>query len=685
MSHGKYIYFFLPLLLLGCKDDVINPIPTKPVVRIVSPTYNSIICQYSEIIVEATDDQRITRVQIFVNHSIYYTSDSTLSQHKLIWRPEYSTIDSNQYVIEAVAYDNEGNKTISAPLIVYYFNFTPQIKSIAVLSDTLLKLEWVDNSKIESGFEIERAVDDSNFVHVLNVDSNITSALISDSFKTNTNYYFRMRAFNAILKSPYSQIKNLNLTLGAPYWMSATLNGDSSVKVSWSDTNSVKHGFIISVADSKKNVSQYTYSTSIEFAFKRGIVYTVKVSALKNNVEGPAKSTTVLFNLEPPANLKVPNEFSDKVVLKWDDKSKNEKGFVVYRAMNSGTPVEIGRIDSNITEYTDRNLDTNVDYKYSVNSFSKYNESLPSNELSTTYNIGLVSGTQSYFIKNFLDGTFSGDFNFFFKNNGRTVSMYKMPQKQFVREFEIPPDTQYSALYQVISSFDGSKVSRGYSITNSYLGIGNRIGIWNSNTGGLDEFYNTNCIPNLIGFSNDNSKIILKDCNNIFANHSPGGSSAIVYSNESGFTLSSPKHDLLFLSLPNFIKIFRVSDGSLLKTILSFGNETLLGCSPDGKYLITTKDLRINVYNLDSASIVYSETLLFAKAAHMPADSKVIFVISWDSIHLLDISSKKVIKTYATTEQIYHTAFFCEQNRLAIATKSYLTYYELKNFWVAYP
>jgi hypothetical protein len=79
-----------------------------------------------------------------------------------------------------------------------------------------LRLSWVDNSQNENGFDVERKAGTNGvFSTVVTLGSNVTSytdANLSDS----TTYCYRVRAFNSVGGSPYSNEACATTSASAP-------------------------------------------------------------------------------------------------------------------------------------------------------------------------------------------------------------------------------------------------------------------------------------------------------------------------------------------------------------------------------------------------------------------------------------------------------------------------------------
>ncbi len=124
----------------------------------------------------------------------------------------------------------------------------PFIKSPSGLTSTLqttssIQLKWTDNSSDETGFFIERSSDGTTYSVIATVDAN-TTTYSNVGLPQVTKYYYRVRAFNATLNSPYSSVYTTS-TWGDPTVPIACSNPSPSdagsfgvanpLKLSWSN------------------------------------------------------------------------------------------------------------------------------------------------------------------------------------------------------------------------------------------------------------------------------------------------------------------------------------------------------------------------------------------------------------------------------------------------------------------
>ena len=83
----------------------------------------------------------------------------------------------------------------------------------ATYGEDWVALSWVDNAATEAGYKIERSTDGVNFTQIGTVGANVTT-YYDTGLNSGTNYYYRVRAYNQVGDSPYSN--NVSVTPEAP-------------------------------------------------------------------------------------------------------------------------------------------------------------------------------------------------------------------------------------------------------------------------------------------------------------------------------------------------------------------------------------------------------------------------------------------------------------------------------------
>jgi hypothetical protein len=131
-----------------------------------------------------------------------YTSITTWCSAALIWPAGTNTIegrlDANNVIVEANENDNTAIKTfVPTPA-------SPSNLIATAISSSQINLSWADNSNNESGFSIEHKLGTAGFYQeIATVGANFTSYQ-NTGLSANTQYCYRVRAFNAGGYSGYS-------------------------------------------------------------------------------------------------------------------------------------------------------------------------------------------------------------------------------------------------------------------------------------------------------------------------------------------------------------------------------------------------------------------------------------------------------------------------------------------------
>lgn len=122
----------------------------------------------------------------------------------------------------------------------------PPTQLEASLESTVVTLVWLDNSKNETDFRLERKVGGSSFKEVQTLAENATQATVTD-LRPGVAYSFRVRASNASGLSTYSNVVKVRTSaaLAAPQALAAVARSSSRVLLTWNDMSTGETGFRI--------------------------------------------------------------------------------------------------------------------------------------------------------------------------------------------------------------------------------------------------------------------------------------------------------------------------------------------------------------------------------------------------------------------------------------------------------
>jgi hypothetical protein len=89
----------------------------------------------------------------------------------------------------------------------------PTNPTAAAMSSSQIQITWADNATNETGYRIERSSDGVNFAEVAQSLGNVTS-FIDGNLAAGTEYYYRVRAYNAAGNSAYSNVVSATTQTG---------------------------------------------------------------------------------------------------------------------------------------------------------------------------------------------------------------------------------------------------------------------------------------------------------------------------------------------------------------------------------------------------------------------------------------------------------------------------------------
>jgi acid phosphatase type 7 len=118
-----------------------------------------------------------------------------------------------------------------------------------------IDLGWADNSDNEDGFRIERSTDGTNFTEIATVPAN-SNTYSAGGLASGTPYFFRVRAYNAVGNSNYSNTAvatTLTTPPAAPSGLTATTVSNSQINLSWTDNANNETGFKVERCKNPKN------------------------------------------------------------------------------------------------------------------------------------------------------------------------------------------------------------------------------------------------------------------------------------------------------------------------------------------------------------------------------------------------------------------------------------------------
>lgn len=279
----------------------------------------------------------------------------------------------------------------------------PSNLEATAVSDSEIRLRFVDNSVNETGFEVERQADFGPFSLLTVLDADDVTYR-DTGLAEGVTYTYRVRARLAGGRTTAdSNEAEATTMLRAPTGLDAIATSPTTVTLAWSDNSDAESGYIIErctldgpfeVIDSTgPNESSYQ-----DFDLTPDTTYCYRVKAFGAGSESDYSNvvfvTTSDAAPEAPTNLRASLAGAVTVVLSWEDNSASEEGFNIERRTEDGDFGLIDTVNADVTQYIDTGLTPGTTYVYRVQAFSSGGESEFSNEASVTTAGGGTAGPE---------------------------------------------------------------------------------------------------------------------------------------------------------------------------------------------------------------------------------------------------------------------------------------------------
>ena len=241
----------------------------------------------------------------------------------------------------------------------------PSAPSGLSVSNTIasLTLKW-NAVKGATGYEIYRAGTDGKYSKITTVTS---TSYVDTSVKNNTQYSYKIKAYNAACASAFSTAASLKKTQISVSNLKADANG-SKVQLSWTGGVTGAEGYVIYRRTEGGSYAEIgrTSGNAYSDTISAGIKYYYAVAVYSGSrTEDKCPEVGVMY-LATPSGLSVSNTIAS-LTLKWNA-VKGATGYEIYRAGTDGKYSKITTVTS--TSYVDTSVKNNTQYSYKIKAYN---------------------------------------------------------------------------------------------------------------------------------------------------------------------------------------------------------------------------------------------------------------------------------------------------------------------------
>jgi len=309
---------------------------------------------------------------------------ATVSPSTTGWYDNTGLIPGASYTYRVKAKSPSNESVYSNEVtVVNLFLDSPTVLTANADKDTGIELNWIDNSTVETGFEIWRsAYTSTNFVLLDTVGENTTSYTDTD-VKKGVQYFYRVRAFIADedIYSAYSNTASAGIGLiKPPEDLRYSYVSETSVTLQWKDVSDNESGFRVErktgengqwsvVSWLSANTTSYTMT-----GLDKNARYYVRIRAYRYSDNAEAVSEEIMVTtLLPlaPENVKATALSPTQIKIEWEDVTDSEEGYRILRRTPLGYYyVPVAEVGKDATSFIDTNLTPGTTYYYKVAAYN---------------------------------------------------------------------------------------------------------------------------------------------------------------------------------------------------------------------------------------------------------------------------------------------------------------------------
>lgn len=294
-----------------------------------------------------------------------------------------------QYSYRVVAYNAAGDSPSNSVATIA----VPANLAATVQSGPQVTLTWTDNANNETGFVIQRSVNNGPFTQIAAPAANPGTGnvtYVDTAVSYGNTYVYQVQAVYGLVSSPFSTPATAIVPLvpAAPTGLAATLQLGPQVSLTWTQNPANVAGFVVQRSDNGGTFLPIgpatlpaTPTSFVDTTVVASHTYVYRVYAVNGPVaSGFSNTVTVTLPNAPkaPTNLTATLQATvgtaPRIALSFRDNAAAETGFLVERAVNGGAFAQLATLPRRTTTgnvtYTDLAVVAGNTYVYRVSTLN---------------------------------------------------------------------------------------------------------------------------------------------------------------------------------------------------------------------------------------------------------------------------------------------------------------------------
>jgi fibronectin type 3 domain-containing protein len=311
---------------------------------------------------------------------------------------------STSYNYQVIATDAALNQSLPSNMATAVTTGPPAAPSAltaTAASATQINLAWTNNAINQTGYKVERSVDNVTFAQIGTTGASATT--YSDpNLAPKTLYYYRVRATNSSGDSAYSNVSSATTLPDttpptAPSNLKATAASSTQINLSWtaSTDNVGVTGYLIqrcqgagctSFVQIAAPAGTATTYNDTGLSVSTSYSYEIIATDAAGNLSSPSNiaSATLLGPPAVPSGLTATAASATQINLSWTNNATNQTGFKVERSPDNVTFTQIATTGAATTAFSDSSLAPLSTYYYRVRATNGVGDSAYSNVANVT-------------------------------------------------------------------------------------------------------------------------------------------------------------------------------------------------------------------------------------------------------------------------------------------------------------